>query len=70
MKINEIIEVLKNYPSEPINYYSKLLDFISNEETTTDDLLNLLIFLEKQPFKKLLSLDIVYQIYNRVINCY
>lgn len=44
MKINEIIEVLKNYPSEPINYDSKLLDFISNKETTTDDLLNLLVF--------------------------
>ena len=66
MKINEIIDVLKNYPSEPINYNSKLLDFISNKETTTDDLLNLLVFLEKQPFKKLLSLDIVYQIYKRV----
>ena len=66
MKINEIIEVLKNYPSEPINYDSKLLDFISNKETTTDDLLNLLVFLEKQPFKELLSLDIVYQIYKKV----
>lgn len=66
MKINEIIDVLKNYPYEPINYNSKLLDFISNEETTTDDLLNLLVFLGKQAFKKLLSLDIVYQIYKIV----
>lgn len=44
MKINKIIEVLKKYPSEPINYDSKLLDFISNKETTTDDLLYSLVF--------------------------
>jgi hypothetical protein len=66
MKITEIINVLRNYPSDSINYDSKLQDFISNKETTTDDLLNLLVFLEKEPFKELLSIDIVYQIYNRI----
>lgn len=66
MKITEIINVLRNYPSDSINYDSKLQAFISNKETTTDDLLNLLVFLEKEPFKELLSLDIVYQFYNRV----
>ena len=66
MKITEIINVLRNYPSNSINYDSKLQAFISNKETTTDDLLNLLVFLEKEPFKELLSIDIVYQIYNRI----